>query len=971
MMQQSSAQARLTLNDAFERFAATVTPDDKRDFTNTKLKDVREEAIRIERQLRARHNQKNMARLEPFLRGMEHYSKVVEVLCNGTPYLSWIWAPVKLMLTITVDSLVAFEKLIEAYGKIADMLPRFDRLATALSHDHNFQALLALVYADILEFHRRAYKFVRRKSWAIFFGSMWDGFESRFGDILRNLANHSELVDKEAVAVDISDAVARSKEEADRWEQQEREWQALKVRAVLSWLATDDPPPEDALERNTRDCLPGSCDWFIQHHKTQSWLKDGAEKTILWLYGKPGAGKSVLCSNLVQHAEAKGTNIFVYFCSYLGNSTESSSRILRSLCAQMIQKHQDLAPYIYHKYSQSHPVPSRKALLGLLSELLQSLGSVRFVIDGIDEWDEREQKEALQDLTQMLSTDPSSSICKILLASRDTLEISRGLRKKNKATVSISLNGGDEGTAIDCSIEHFIENKLSDLPGHFDKLDPDGSVIAQVKRTLLKKSNGMFLWVRLVLDSLEVVYSPEDLGNLVEDLPSDLEALYRRILHRLCNVRGAESYGGVSTILSWICFSRRPLHKLELLHGLAVSPSDGASGAQSVPVPQILEHCKPFIEERPDSTIAFVHFSVKEFLLRSNATEVVPLSQVQLHMSLSCATTLIRGLDLLHQSADPSAHHMRIVSGIYRLLPYALEYWIEHCLRYAASGGSLEPECLLSRRLAELRDKHSQCLQTSESVELANTNSLEAFDEWPPDDRLKHMAHLSIHGLMREVLRVRRSAGQQICENGEAAEAFATQNDRTLFSKLAADFDNTVIYLLSQDEVPGISRGTLEAFQKSYASTAFRCRFPNCSRSSTGFPSSELRGQHEAAHLCRVYCRVVLCQWSRIGFKNKNGLDTHMRKHHGENSTFSIPPKVRRIPQDGEASERKTQEETNDSLTNAVDNVSTSRIRLGLTDFGRDEDEHILKIFDFDSILGEYLKIGEGSHFKQEVDNNE
>jgi len=64
---------------------------------------------------------------------------------------------------VTVDSLVAFEKLIEAYGKIADMLPRFDRLATALSHDHNFQALLALVYADILEFHRRAYKFVRRK----------------------------------------------------------------------------------------------------------------------------------------------------------------------------------------------------------------------------------------------------------------------------------------------------------------------------------------------------------------------------------------------------------------------------------------------------------------------------------------------------------------------------------------------------------------------------------------------------------------------------------------------------------------------------------------------------------------------------------------------------------------------------------------------------------------------------------------
>jgi len=89
MAQQSSARARVILRDAFERFAATVTPDDRRDFTNTKLKDVRDEAISIERRLRARRTQKNMARLEPFLRGMEHYSKVVEVLCNGTPYISF------------------------------------------------------------------------------------------------------------------------------------------------------------------------------------------------------------------------------------------------------------------------------------------------------------------------------------------------------------------------------------------------------------------------------------------------------------------------------------------------------------------------------------------------------------------------------------------------------------------------------------------------------------------------------------------------------------------------------------------------------------------------------------------------------------------------------------------------------------------------------------------------------------------
>jgi hypothetical protein len=178
-----SAQARLTLQDAFDRFARSVSQDDRRTFQNTELQDVRDEALKIERQLRARRTQRNMARLEPFLLGLEHYSKVIEVLCNGTPYLSWIWAPVKLMLSvglllrlhtacnspltsqcqITMDSLSAFEKLIEAYGKIADLLPRVDRLSAALGTDVNFQNVLALVYSDILEFHRRAYKFVRRR----------------------------------------------------------------------------------------------------------------------------------------------------------------------------------------------------------------------------------------------------------------------------------------------------------------------------------------------------------------------------------------------------------------------------------------------------------------------------------------------------------------------------------------------------------------------------------------------------------------------------------------------------------------------------------------------------------------------------------------------------------------------------------------------------------------------------------------
>jgi hypothetical protein len=122
----------------------------------------------------------------------------------------------------------------------------------------------------------------------------------------------------------------------------------------------------------------------------------------------------------------------------------------------------------------------------------------------------------------------------------------------------------------------------------------------------------MFLWVSLVLDSLNTVYSPEELRTIVDDLPSDLEALYEQIVIRLCSAPGAQSHGGVSRVMSWICFARRPLHKSELLQALSISPHDMGSQVRSIPVASILDHCKPLIEELPDSTVVPVHFSVTE-----------------------------------------------------------------------------------------------------------------------------------------------------------------------------------------------------------------------------------------------------------------------------------------------------------------------------------------------------------------------
>ena len=278
----------------------------------------------------------------------------------------------------------------------------------------------------------------------------------------------------------------------------------VKVQTVLAWLGTTDTPPADLLDRRIQNYLPGSCDWFIQHKATEQWLGDSAKNPFFWLCGKPGAGmskyrrdysladlcegKSMICSVLVQHTEANAIHVIYYFCSFLGSQSDGLSRLLRSLISQVIQKHQDLATYVHDVYFKSHPAPTKKALLTLLTELLQGLGSVRLIVDGIDEWAERDQTELLKDLSQIISTDQSSHICKIMIASRETIVTSR--RKKDKSSMTISLSTGDESLAVTRSIVSFVNDKLSNLPDHCDELDPDSSIMAHVKKTLIEKSHG-------------------------------------------------------------------------------------------------------------------------------------------------------------------------------------------------------------------------------------------------------------------------------------------------------------------------------------------------------------------------------------------------------------------------------------------------------------------------------------------------
>ena len=99
--------AKRTIREAFEDLEQAVSPVDSHEFGSATLESVKQAALDIENQLGARSSLRNMRRLMPLFSGLQHYSATIEVLCNGTPYLPWIWAPIKLILKVSRVEVVA------------------------------------------------------------------------------------------------------------------------------------------------------------------------------------------------------------------------------------------------------------------------------------------------------------------------------------------------------------------------------------------------------------------------------------------------------------------------------------------------------------------------------------------------------------------------------------------------------------------------------------------------------------------------------------------------------------------------------------------------------------------------------------------------------------------------------------------------------------------------------------------------
>ncbi|KAH8747114.1 NACHT domain protein [Hyaloscypha sp. PMI_1271] len=823
--------AKRMIREAFEDLERAISPTDSNDFGSATLESVQKAALDIENQLAARSSLRNMRRLMPLFSGLQHYSSAVEVLCNGTPYLPWIWAPIKLILKVASDYVEAFEQIIKAYSRIGESLNRFRVLDATFSQNAGFQLTVAVFYADILRFHKQAYTFVRRSCWKLLFLTSWGRFQRRFDNIIDDLKRHEEQIDKEANAHHIAEA-RDTRDKLEAWRQEalvklardEEEQTAGHLQTISTWLKLDDTDQVAMFDKLSTEGTryPETCGWVMKNSTMISWLKPQPDPPFVWLQGNPGTGKSTIVGKLATFLRASPKSLVVtHFCTSSYASSTQYDRILRSLLFQLVHANDDLIAHIYWEYVVCKKVASITTLEQLMATVVATLlgepgqsQPIHVFLDGLDEVEAGKQRQVVSLIRKVASgAKARGAVFKVLVSCRTSPLLEKVLRKQ--PVVSLS----DEKECLEEAISTYASHRLTADAYKLSQLGLHGSDLTHLGRSVARKADGMFLWARLVLDYLatNIFHNRHEITAAIDTLPRELSVFYERILTNTISNFDPRSVDRMRQILGWIAFAKRPLRKSEFRSALSFSAGDPKVD-ELVPS-YIFDMCAPLIEQRRDSSFTFIHVSVKDYLQTPQSKLLIAEDKVIREHSIASVTCLLSGLKVFQPDYPHFDRSLRVLKGLHGFHIYATEYWVDYILSIVTSPNALSQSDLLPSVLNDL----------SKNLESLG-ESFNAFDDKDNStlsenglDLLK--AHKGLHASAIAALeaRSRKALGDELEDEGSAVDLEQMKELRDVL----VNYQATIKSLLLIQDFPGVTPEELELFKREFRTSAYTCRLPS------------------------------------------------------------------------------------------------------------------------------------------------
>ncbi|MCJ1385500.1 hypothetical protein MMC17_008623 [Xylographa soralifera] len=365
----------------------------------------------------------------------------------------------------------------------------------------------------------------------------------------------------------------------------------------------------------------GTCEWFSSKQSYLKWKDFSLDVPgVLWVNGNPATGKSILAGYTIDQLRNINASCSYFLFKYGDKSKSRLSACPRSLAFQMACTKVEVREILLEMQKDDITFDNdnertiwRKLFL---SGIFQTNFSTHYwVVDALDECVD------FASLFDLVLTKLDVSIpLRILIISRETFELKKyfsslGPHRFQSQRISTADTLPDIKLLVDVRANSFIVKN-------------DGDRVALVEK-ILKKSQGSFLWTVLVLNELSNTHGKEEINQVLDEVPHDMEPLYQRTLDLMSQATRGKKLA--KAILMWAACATRPLSTEELDGALRLDIEDGFVELKE----SIVALCGQLVTVDIFGKVQMIHETARDFLLNDNLRSEFAINKMEAHTHIA------------------------------------------------------------------------------------------------------------------------------------------------------------------------------------------------------------------------------------------------------------------------------------------------------------------------------------------------
>ncbi|KAJ5773049.1 hypothetical protein N7457_007945 [Penicillium paradoxum] len=384
---------------------------------------------------------------------------------------------------------------------------------------------------------------------------------------------------------------------------------------------------------NVEPCHSNTCQWILELEKYQSW--SSKPRGLLWIKGKPGAGKSTLMAFLHDKLKSsqnddQGIQLDFFFSARGTDMQRTPLGMLRSLLNQIFDRDVTVRPQVREAYEQRSrqfgygegkwewPQVVLEELLAVAILASASRQRVTVFVDALDETGAESAQKLAGYFHRLIDrAEKKNAAIRICISCRHYPIVG------SAQTMEIHVEQHNHNDIATYITDILAETELEDSPS-----EDIGPVLLE---KLIQQANGVFQWACLIMPlARQRILEGESLDDIrfwLREVPAGLEEVYMYILNDVIEVQNLKQS---FVLFQWVCLAERPLTVMEMRYALA------AENAEVTCAPKAWEKIHGFVEsdERmkrkikaisgglvevvsnwaSDETVQVVHQSVNDFL---------------------------------------------------------------------------------------------------------------------------------------------------------------------------------------------------------------------------------------------------------------------------------------------------------------------------------------------------------------------